>query len=55
MFRFTQKPSSGSSPLLSYTARLHNRLICRHNIGHVTNDEHNRTIFVVVAKHRTAP
>ena len=37
------------------TARLHNRLICRHNIDHVINDEHNRKIIVVLAKHEIAP
>ena len=36
------------------TARLHNRLVCRHNIDHVINDEHNRTIIVVLAKHEIA-
>ena len=37
------------------TARLHNRLICRHNNDHINNDEHNRAIIVVLAKHRLAP
>jgi hypothetical protein len=37
------------------TARLHNRLVCRHNIDHVINDEHNRIIIVVLAKHEIAP
>jgi hypothetical protein len=37
------------------TARLHNRLICRHNIDYVYTDEHRKTIFAVLAKHRTAP
>jgi hypothetical protein len=37
------------------TAYLHNRLVCRHNIDHVTNDEHNRIIIVVLAKHEVAP
>jgi hypothetical protein len=32
------------------TAGLHNRLVCRHDIDHVINDEHNRTIIVVLAK-----
>jgi len=36
-------------------ARLHNRLIYRHNIDCVYTDEHRKTIFVVLAKHRTAP
>jgi hypothetical protein len=31
------------------------RLICRHEIDHVINDEHNRTIIVVLAKHEIAP
>jgi hypothetical protein len=35
--------------------RLHNRLICRHNVNHVINDEHNRIIIVVLAKHEIAP
>ena len=83
MFRFTQEPSSGSSPVLSRnyrygfsvlididvvnvmaayqpvvqacTARLHNRLICRHNIDYVYIDEHRKTISIVSTKHRTAP
>jgi hypothetical protein len=38
-----------------HTARQHNRLICRHNIDRVYTDEHRQTIFVVLAKHRTAP
>jgi hypothetical protein len=37
------------------TTRLHNRLICRHNIDWVYTDEQSTTIFVVLAKHRTAP
>jgi hypothetical protein len=37
------------------TARLHNRLICRHNIDHVINYEHNRIIIVVIAKHEIVP
>ena len=38
-----------------YTSRLHNRLICHHNIHHVINDEHNRIIIVVLAKDEIAP
>jgi len=31
-------------------------LICRHNIDHVYNVEHNKeTTFVVLAKHKIAP
>ena len=37
------------------TARLHNRLVCRHNIDYVYTDEHNRIIIVVLAKHWIAP
>jgi len=37
------------------TARLHNRLICCHNIDCFYTNEHRRTIFAVLAKHRTAP
>jgi hypothetical protein len=40
---------------LPCTARLHNRLVCRHDIDHVINDEHNRIIIVVLAKHEIAP
>ena len=40
---------------LPCTARLHNRLICRHNIDHVINDERNTIIIVVLAKHEVAP
>ena len=54
MFRFTQEPSSGSH-FVRYTARLHNRLVYRHNIDHVINDEHNRIIIVALAKHEIAP
>ena len=36
------------------TAHLHNRLVCRHNIDHIINDEYNRTIIVVLAKHEIA-
>jgi hypothetical protein len=38
-----------------FTARLHNRLICRHNIDCFYTDEHRKNHFVVLAKHRTAP
>ena len=38
-----------------YTAHLHNSLVCRHDIDHVSNDEHNIIIFVVLAKHEIAP
>ena len=34
---------------------LAHRLICRHDIDHVINDEHNRTIIVVLAKHEITP
>jgi hypothetical protein len=40
---------------LPCTARLHNRLVCRHDTDHVINDEHNRIIIVVLAKHEIAP
>ena len=36
------------------TAHLHNRLLCRHDIDHVSNDEHIES-YVVSAKHETAP
>jgi len=35
--------------------RLHNRVVCPHNIDHVINDEHNRIIIVVLARHEIAP
>jgi hypothetical protein len=38
-----------------FTARLQDKLICRHNVDCVYTDEHRKTIFVVLAKHRTAP
>jgi len=38
-----------------FTARLRTRLICRHNIDYVYTDERRKTIFVVLAKHRTTP
>jgi len=31
------------------------RLIHRHDTDHVINDEHSRTIIVVLAKHEIAP
>ena len=31
------------------------KLVCRHNTDHVINDEHNRIITVVLAKHEIAP
>ena len=37
------------------TARLHSRLVWRHAIDHVINDEHNRIIIVVLAKHEINP
>jgi hypothetical protein len=37
------------------TARLHNTLVYRHDIHHVINDERNRIIIVVLAKHEIAP
>jgi len=55
MFRFMQEPSSGSSAFLYCTARLNNRLVCRHNIDHIINDKHNRIISVVLAKHEIVP
>jgi len=33
------------------TACLHNRLVCHLDIDHVINNEHNRIIIVVLAKH----
>jgi len=36
-------------------ARLKHRLVCRQDIDHVINDEHNRTIIVVLAKHEIVP
>jgi hypothetical protein len=40
---------------LPCTARLHNRLVYRHNIDHVINDERNRIIIAVLAKHEISP
>ena len=44
------------------TARLHtvyrtlaHRLVCGHDIDHVINDEHNRIIIVVLARHEKLP
>jgi len=42
-------PSSTAYSTLAY------RLICRHDIDHVIDHEHNRTIIVVLAKHEIAP
>ena len=44
MFRFT-----------TVYRTLAHRLICRHDIDHIINDEHNRTTVVVLAKHEIAP
>jgi len=37
------------------TTCLHNRLVFRHNIDHVINDEHNRIIIEVLAKNEIDP
>jgi hypothetical protein len=43
------------SVLWRHTSLLCKRaLVCRHNIDHVINDEHNRIIIVVLAKHEIA-
>jgi hypothetical protein len=34
---------------------LAHRLVCHHDVDHVINDEHNRIITVVLAKHEVAP
>jgi len=43
------------SCLAKTTAHSHKRLVCRHNIDRVINDEHNRIIIVVLARHEIAP
>ena len=35
--------------------KLAHRLVCRHNFDHVINDEHDRIIIVVLAKHEISP
>ena len=45
----------GTAFLLPYIVCLHNRLVCRHNIDHVINDEPNRIIILVLAKQEIAP
>ena len=40
---------------LTVYSTLAHRLVCRHNTDHVINDEHNRIIIVVLAKHKIAP
>jgi len=42
-------PSSTVYPTLAH------RLVRHHNIDHVINDEQNRAIIVVLAKHELAP
>ena len=37
------------------TARFHNSLVCRRDLDRFINDEHNRLIIVVWAKHEIAP
>jgi hypothetical protein len=55
IFMFAPCINSNSVRYTSCTARLHNRLVCRHNVDHVINDEHSRITTVVLAKHETAP
>jgi len=40
--------------MAAYTAHLNNRLLCRHDIDDVSNDEHIES-YVVLAKNETAP
>jgi hypothetical protein len=40
---------------MRWTAFLHNRLICCHNIDCIYTDKHVKNHSVVLAKHRTAP
>ena len=52
--KFPQLLQHVSVHSLRYRTLAH-RLICRHDIDHVINDEHNRTIIVVLGKHGIAP
>ena len=52
MFRFTQDPSSGSYFVLSQNYNYSSIVFV---VNDVINDEHNRTVIVVLAKHEIAP
>ena len=52
MFQFTQEPSSGSYFVFSWNYNYDSIVL---DIDHVINDEHNRIIIVVSAKHEIAP
>ena len=43
----------GTSSTVYHT--LAHMLVCPHDIDHIINNEHNRTIIVVLAKHEIAP
>ena len=45
----------GSLPSSTLYRALAQQAVCRHDIDHVINDEHNRIIIVVFAKHEIAP
>ena len=47
------KVEEGTSSTVYRT--LAHRLVRHHDIDHVINDEHNRIIIVVLAKHKKAP
>ena len=53
MFRFTQEPSSGSSPMLSQNYKYVFSVLV--GIDCVYTNEHRLTMLVVLAKHKTAP
>ena len=44
-----------SQPVVQACGVPHACTICRHDIDHVINDEHNRTIIVVLVKQEIAP
>jgi len=48
-------PRRNHHPSSTVYCTLAHRLVCRHDIDHVSNDKHNRTIIVVLAKHEIAP
>ena len=54
-YRRSQCYKSACCAGVRWTALLHSRLICRHNIDCVYTDEHRKKHFVVLDKHRTAP
>ena len=54
-FGSSRNHHQGAITCLAKTTIFNVMAACRHNIDHSTNDEHNRIIIVVLAKHVIAP